>query len=157
MLQTVHHFHGPLLDSLRYAGVSLLRRSPELRAVLQVWPHQCFVERKDHLCWPAGSIFISFFISVAAQNTVSLLSHKGTLLTHIQIGVHLSPRSLSAKLLSRWMTPKWALGGSSPGAELWTSRCWTSWGSCQPISFQSSQILLDGSTTFLRISHASLF
>jgi len=35
---------------------------------LQVWPHQCGVERKDHLPWPAGNTLsnaeLNFFIVV---------------------------------------------------------------------------------------------
>lgn len=53
--QTVHHFHGPLRLSsvVPYPSYTW---SPALDTELQMWPHQCWGERKDHLpcispCW----------------------------------------------------------------------------------------------------------
>jgi len=48
-----------------------------------VWPPKCRVEEKDPLPWLAGNI-----LSKAAQDTISPLSSKGTLLAHVQLGVH---------------------------------------------------------------------
>ena len=41
MLQSLHHLHGPSLDSLQYVRVSLVPGSPELDPALQLWPPQC--------------------------------------------------------------------------------------------------------------------
>lgn len=42
-----------LMTERKYCAKSL--KSPELDAVLQVRPHQCQVERKDHCPWPTSS------------------------------------------------------------------------------------------------------
>lgn len=39
-LQSLCHLHGHILDSFWYDHVFLVLGSPELNAVLQVWPHQ---------------------------------------------------------------------------------------------------------------------
>jgi len=43
------YHHGLLLNSFQYVHVSLVLESPELDTVLQMGPHQCSVEGKDHL------------------------------------------------------------------------------------------------------------
>lgn len=59
------------------------------RTGLHVWPHQCWEERKDNLSWPARDT-----LHKAARNTISLLSSKVTLLSHVQLGVHQDPQVL---------------------------------------------------------------
>jgi len=58
MLQSLNHVCGPLQDSLWYVPVSLVLRSPDLDTVLQLWPHQCWVQGKDHLPWPADNLHL---------------------------------------------------------------------------------------------------
>ena len=60
---------------------------------------------------------------------------KGLLLAHVQLGVHQDHQVLFCRAAFQ-MLPAYtdAWGYSSPGAELGTSICWASWGSCWPIS-----------------------
>lgn len=67
-----------LLDSPCYIHVSLVMGSPELELVLSVWPHQCRVEGKDCLPQPTGNT-----PPKAAQDTISFLCSKDTLLAYI--------------------------------------------------------------------------
>lgn len=55
MFQFLYHLSVPQLDSLQYVCVFLVLRSPELDRVLQVWPHQCWAQRKVRLPPPAGN------------------------------------------------------------------------------------------------------
>mgnify|MGYP001852875407 CR=1 FL=1 len=48
VLQPLNHFLGPMLDLLQSVHVSLVLRSPQLDTVLQVWPHQSWIERRYH-------------------------------------------------------------------------------------------------------------
>jgi len=52
--------------------MSLVLGSPEMDTVLQLWPHQCLVEGKDHLPQSAGNT-----LSNAAQDTVKLFLPPG--------------------------------------------------------------------------------
>ena len=70
--------------SLQYVCVSPVLRSLQVDIIFQVWPHQCWVEGKDHLPWPTGSI-----LSSAALDTTSILCPQG----HIAFG-HDSARGL---------------------------------------------------------------
>ena len=54
MLQSLH-LRGPLLDSVHSAHVFLVLGTPELDAVLQMWPYQCRVEGRYDLLWSAGN------------------------------------------------------------------------------------------------------
>ncbi|KAK4828308.1 hypothetical protein QYF61_025320 [Mycteria americana] len=80
MLQSINHLHGPSLDSLQYVHVSLVLGSSALDTVFQ---------GKVHLPQPAGNTPPD-----AAQDTISLLCCKGTLLAHVQLGVHQDPQVL---------------------------------------------------------------
>lgn len=57
MLQALHHLHDHLLGSLQWLLVSLVVRSPEHDTTLQMWPHHCRVEAKEHLLPLAGDGF----------------------------------------------------------------------------------------------------
>ena len=54
---SLHHLSGPLLDLLQYIHVSVTLGSQGLDPAIQMWSYQCWVERKDHLLWPAGNAF----------------------------------------------------------------------------------------------------
>lgn len=68
MLKLLHYPTGPLLDSSQYVHVLLILGSPELGKVLQMWPHQCWKDGKDHFCWPTDSLSPN-----ADQNSISFL------------------------------------------------------------------------------------
>lgn len=95
MLQSLNHLCGPFLDSLEYVHIFLVLGNPEPGTVLQVWHHQCWVKGKDHFPWTAGGALPN-----TAQDTISLLCHKGTLPACIQLGVHQDTQVLTEKLLS---------------------------------------------------------
>lgn len=61
----------------------------------------------------------------ATKNTIALLSIKGTLLAHMQLGVHQDPRSLSAEPVPSWLAPArpGAWDFSSSGVGLCGSSC----------------------------------
>lgn len=61
----------------------------------------------------------------ATKNTIALLSIKGTLLAHMQLGVHQDPRSLSAEPVPSWLAPArpGAWDFSSSGVGLCGSCC----------------------------------
>lgn len=84
MLQTLHHLCGTSLDSLQYVCVFPVSGSTGvLGTVLQVWPHQRWVQWKDHLSQPAGKT-----LRHTAQDTISLHCCKATLLAHLHPGAH---------------------------------------------------------------------
>ena len=83
MIWSLHHPCGPPLNFLQYVYAFLVLSSPELDPALQAWPHQHWAEWQDHLPLPTGNI-----LSNAAQDTICLLCHTGTLLTCVQSGVH---------------------------------------------------------------------
>ena len=72
-----------MLHSLQELHVSLVLGSPELHTALQTWPPQGSVEAKDHLPPPADNTLPN-----AAQHTLGLLGHKGTVLARGQLVVH---------------------------------------------------------------------
>ena len=92
MLQSLHHLCGPSLDSLQYVHLSPVLGTPALDPALQLWPHQCGVEGKDHLPRPAGNTPPD-----ADQDPIDLLCSKGTMLSHLQLGVHQDPQVLSCQ------------------------------------------------------------
>jgi len=57
--------------------------SPEIKVGVKVRPHECWVEGKNHVPWPA-----IYTLANAAQNTISILRSKGTLLIPVQLGVY---------------------------------------------------------------------
>lgn len=83
MIQSLNHLHGALLDNFQHLHVCLVLKSSELDTAVQVWPHQCWIEGKDHLPRPVGNTLPN-----EAQDTVSLLCINDTLLTHVQLGAH---------------------------------------------------------------------
>lgn len=78
-----------------YIHVFLVMGSPELELVLSMWPHQCWVEGKDYLPQPTGNT-----PPKAAQDTISFLCSKDTLLAHIILYpfLLLGPRKILLKL-----------------------------------------------------------
>lgn len=113
--QSRHHHGRPLMDSLQYVHVPLLLGSPALDRVLQVWPHQCRVEGKDHLPWPAGNTLAN-----AAEYTIIFLCWLMFSLVFPR-----TSKALLAKLLSirAWWLPACTVDWSCsfPGAWLRTS------------------------------------
>jgi len=77
-------FHGSFLwsfpDVLQQVYVCPVLRTLNLDAVLQVRPHQCRAEGKDHLPQCAGHT--TFY---AAQDTVGFLGCEDTLVPHVQL------------------------------------------------------------------------
>ncbi|NWI29449.1 DIA1 protein, partial [Sula dactylatra] len=82
MLQSPDHLGSSSLDLLKQFPVLKLG-SPELDAVLQMWPYWGGIEGEDNLPQPAGHTLFN-----APQDTVDLLGHEGTLLAHGQPSVH---------------------------------------------------------------------
>lgn len=70
--------NGPSLDLVQQAHASLVRGSPVLDTALQARPHQRWAENNSQLIQPVGNSF-----SNAAQEYVSCLCCKGTLLTQV--------------------------------------------------------------------------
>lgn len=66
-------------------------RGTELDTGLQCVPIKGKYKGKDLLSWPAGSILPN-----AAKNNISLLSNKGTLLTHVQISLSKHTKNILA-------------------------------------------------------------
>jgi len=64
-------------------GSMSLLGSPELHTILQLWPHQDWVEGKEDLPQPAGNALCD-----VPLDPIGLLDHKGTLLAHGQPAVH---------------------------------------------------------------------
>ena len=153
MLESLNHVRGHSLDSLYYVNVSFVLGSPELVIVLQVWPHQCSVEGKDHLPQSAG-----YTPPSAAQDTFRLCS-KGTSLAHVQLRVCQDLRAFSAKQPSTWvaLSMHWWVGFFSQG--LGFAIPFVELHEVPVGSFlQPVKVLLDGSMTlWCRGCHSSQF
>ena len=59
-----------------------------------MWPHQGRSEGEDHLLLSAGHALFN-----APQDTIGLLGHKGTLLTHGQPVLHQDPQVFLCRAL----------------------------------------------------------
>ena len=107
MLQPSDHFWRPLLGPVQQVHVLLVLRAPELDAELQLRSPQSRAEGQNHLPCPAGHA--SFDV---AQDTVSLLDGKGTLLPHVQPFIHQYPQVIlgRAALSSFFLRPGLILG-----------------------------------------------
>lgn len=57
-LQTLYYLDGPSPDSLHYVHGSPVQGSPKLDTVHQIWSHQCWAERNDHLLQPVGNTLL---------------------------------------------------------------------------------------------------
>ncbi|KAK4807183.1 hypothetical protein QYF61_024303 [Mycteria americana] len=89
VLQTLHQFRCPSLDTLQHLNVFLVVGGPKLNTVFEVQPHECRVQRDDHFPSPAGHT-----ISDTSQDAIGLLGHLGTLLAHMQPAVNQHPQVL---------------------------------------------------------------
>jgi len=67
LIQEVLHFLNlsPVLDLLLQIHISLVLERPQQDSELQMSPHQCWAEGKDHLPWPAGNALLN-----AAQDAI---------------------------------------------------------------------------------------
>lgn len=91
---------------MAFVGVSLVLGSPGLDPAFQEWPHQSWVERKDHLTQFVGNTSPN-----AAQDTIHFLCLKCRMLDYDQLGVHQDPwvlfcQALSTDLCLRLFFPK---------------------------------------------------
>lgn len=119
-------FLWPFVGLSPSVSMSLVLGCPALASALQVWPHQDWVEGKDPLLWPAGS---------AAQDYIRFpcCSTAGSCSTCcLPASPGLFPPDCFPALWSPVYAGTW--GCPSPGAVLGNSSCWTSWGSCWPVS-----------------------
>jgi len=89
MFHPLDRFCGLPLDTLQQVHVSPLLRTPHLDAVLRVRPHQRRAEGQNHLPCPAGHSSFD-----TAQDKVGFLGCEGTLLPHVQLGIHQYPQVL---------------------------------------------------------------
>ena len=80
VLQMPHHLQCPSLDTLQGLNVFLVVKGPKLNTALEVQPHQCRVQRGNHLPVPAG-----YTISSTSQDAIGHFGHLGTLLAHVQL------------------------------------------------------------------------
>ncbi|KAK4822584.1 LOW QUALITY PROTEIN: hypothetical protein QYF61_017170 [Mycteria americana] len=55
---TLHHLCCPSLDTLQHLNVSLVVRGPKLNTVFEVRPHQCRVQRDNHVPSPLATLFL---------------------------------------------------------------------------------------------------
>ena len=104
MLQFRNDFCSLLPDLLQYVQLSCNeepRTGNSAPGVSQQW----WAEGKDHIPPPAGDILPN-----AAHNAI-VLCCQSILLAHVQLGVKQDPRSISARVLSSWVTlsKKWCL------------------------------------------------
>jgi len=129
MHRTLHHLHGPLLNSIQYVHVRLVLRSPELDATVRVWPHQYGTEDKDHFPQPASSA-----LSDASQDTIRPLCSKGALLAHVQPSVQQDQVPFRQAAFQMGGPQQVRLPGVILTQVQDFSPYWTSCGSCQPIS-----------------------
>ena len=72
-------FCCPSVDIFQVFNVFLVVRGPKLNTELKVQPHQCWVQRDDHLPAHTGNT-----ISDTNQDATGFLGHLGTLLAHVQ-------------------------------------------------------------------------
>lgn len=84
-------------------GLSPVLRSPVLDTELQLWPHQCWVQKKVQIPWPD-----------AALDTISLVCYKGTVLVHVP-----SPHSPSVQSCFQPVSPHHELVQDFALAELY--------------------------------------
>lgn len=98
---------------------------------LFIWPQNWTPHPRCGLTSTAGSTFPD-----AAQDTSSLLSSKGGVLAHTQLGVYQDSQVLFGQAASQLGAPARASawGCASPGAGLGSSPCCSSWGCGLPIS-----------------------
>ena len=80
VLQPCDHLSGPPRDLFQELCVLLVLGAPGLDTVLQMGPHNSWVEGDNHLPLPAGHSSFN-----AAQNTVGLPGCKRALLAHVQL------------------------------------------------------------------------
>ena len=83
VLQTPHQLSYPFLDMLQGLGVFLAVRGPKVNTVLEVRPHQCWVQRYNYFSNP-----VRITISNTSQDASGLLSHLGTLVAHVQLAIN---------------------------------------------------------------------
>jgi len=83
MLQSLHHICGPSLNPL---CACMLMGCPELDTSLQMWLHQCGIERKNFLPWlgnvnvlPSKTLFFLFLFLFCCKDT--FLTHSKLMLT----------------------------------------------------------------------------
>lgn len=76
-----------LLDILQQLHIFLLWEAQDLDTVLQMEPHNSRAEQDHFLPFPAGHPS-----SDAPLHTVGLLSHRHTLLAHVQFFIHHNPQ-----------------------------------------------------------------
>jgi len=86
--------------------------------VLQMWPHQGRVERKDCLPQSTGHALFN-----APQDTIGLLGHRGPLLARGQSLAHQDTQVLLLRAPFQLLTSSDAHSYSFPGAGLYTHPC----------------------------------
>lgn len=91
----------PFIGLFPASPCPLVLGSPELDTVLQMRPHQCWIEREGSPPPIPGSIPPN-----AAQDTISLPCYKGTLLTRVQLGVY---QDLHVLFLKLFLLVPWAV------------------------------------------------
>ena len=123
MDQVVHPLGGPLLDWLQSVNIFLVLHRPKLGIAPQLWSHNCGVEGNNHF----------FILANAAWAAVGLPCRKGALLVNL---VSTGTSRLICKATFQPARPQPVLytALSLTRAGLGVSLCWTSLGSCQPIS-----------------------
>ncbi|PKU37700.1 hypothetical protein llap_11996 [Limosa lapponica baueri] len=79
----------------------LVVRGSELNIIIEVWPHQCWVQGDNHYPSPAGHT-----ISDTNQHAIGLLGHLGTLLARIKLTVDQHPQVLFHRAAFQPLFPK---------------------------------------------------
>lgn len=124
--------------SLQCVSIFPVLGSPELDPELQLWPHQCWPEGKDHPLWPAG-----YILHHAAQGATDHLCSKGQLLQwrwHCWLGISSSYIRTSRPFSAHTSEPP---GPSEPSG-------WSSW-STPSLYWCSGLILYSYTSQFLFI------
>ena len=119
VLQTPHQLCCPSLNMLQGLNVFLVAKDPKLDTVLEVWPHQCSVQRNNYFPAPAGNT-----VSDASQDAICLLGHLGTLLAHVQLSIDQYPQvcflhTVLQPLCLKPCSVAWSCCGQSAGLGTW--------------------------------------
>lgn len=155
MLQSLHHLHSPLLDSLQYVHVSYVLGNPELEPAL-LGVDSPVLSRGEgssaFTCWQC-------FARCRLRTPLALFAGRMCSRLMLKMVTTRTPKSFSAKLLSSWLAPQPVpVPGVVPPQ---VQDLLLPLVECQEVSASSSlkpvQVPLYGSLTLWHLNHSSQF